>query len=380
MPEGCKCSKSSAQRMKLQHQKNNFNHMTKFIKKSSKKVGLPPGTLVHIGEKKIEKTRIRIIDYDEAQLNEKEIQTVEECFPFKDQPTVTWINIDGLHDVKIIEKIGQHFDIHPLILEDIVHTGQRPKIEDFGHYIYIVCKMLHFDNKSNEIQEEQLSIILGSNFVISFQERAGVVFNPIRERIRSGKIRVRKSKADYLTYALIDTVVDNYFIILEKLAEKIELLDDELFNHPSSETLRSIHNLKRKIISLRRSIWPLREIISSIEKEEFSLIHESTSIFFKDVYGHVFQIIDTIDSFRDMVSGMLDTYLTNVSNKMNDIMKVLTIIATIFIPLTFIAGIYGMNFKFMPELEWKWGYLSVWIFMILIFSGMIFYFRNKKWF
>ena len=354
--------------------------MAKFIKKFSKKVGLPPGTLVHVGEKKAETTRIRIIDYNEAQLNEKDIQTVEESFPFKDQPTVTWINIDGLHDIKIIEKIGKHFDIHPLILEDIVHTGQRPKIEDFEHYLYIVFKMLYYDDKLDEIQEEQLSTILGLNFVITFQERAGDVFNLIRERIRSGKIRIRKSKADYLTYALIDTVVDNYFIILEKLGEKIELLDDELFNHPSSETLKSIHNLKRKIILLRRSIWPLREIINRIEKEEFSLIHESTSIFFKDIYDHVFHIIDTIDTFRDMVSGMLDTYNTTVSNKMNEIMKVLTIIATIFIPLTFIAGIYGMNFKFMPELEWKWGYLSVWIFIILIFSGMIFYFRNKKWF
>jgi len=354
--------------------------MPKFIKRSSKKVGLSPGTLVHIGEKKIDKTRIRIIDYDETQLNEKEIQTVEECFPFKEQTTVTWINIDGLHDVSIIEKIGGYFDIHPLILEDILHTGQHPKMEVFEHYMYIVFKMLCYDEKSDEIQEEQISIILGSNFVISFQERVGDVFNPIRERIHSGKIRIRKSDADYLTYALIDTVVDNYFIILERIAEKVELLDDELFNDPSPATLKNIHNLKRKIISLRRSIWPLREIINRIEKEEFFLIHESTSIFFKDVYDHVFKIIDTIDTFQDIASGMLDTYLTNISNKMNEVMKVLTIIATIFIPLTFIAGIYGMNFKFMPELEWKWGYFLVWFVMIIVFSIMMFYFRRKKWF
>lgn len=353
--------------------------MTRFIKKSSKKIGLPPGTLVHVGERKIERTRIRIIDYDETNLQEKEVKTIEECFPFKEEPTVTWINIDGLHEVGIIEKIGNHFDIHPLILEDIVHTGQRPKMEDHENYVYIVLKMLSYNKQEEEIKDEQLSLLLGSNFVISFQERVGDVFNSVRERIRSGRLRIRKGKSDYLAYALIDAVVDNYFVILETIGDQIEALEAELLENPKPETLHSIYNLKRKLISLRKSVWPLREVISALERDDSSLIHESTNLFFRDVYDHTIQVIDTIETFRDMVSGMLDTYLSSVSNRMNEVMKVLTIIATIFIPLTFIAGIYGMNFEFMPELKWHWSYPVVWIVMIIVVLVMIFYFRKKRW-
>ena len=353
--------------------------MARLIKRSSKKIGLPPGTLVHVGEKKIEKTRIRIIDYDETNLQEREAKTIEECFPFKEEPTTTWINIDGLHEVDIIEKLGKQFDIHPLILEDILHTGQRPKIENLESYIYIVLKMLFYDEKEEEIKEEQLSLLLGSNYVISFQEIVGDVFKHVRERIRGGKMRIRKRKADYLTYALIDAVVDNYFIILEKLGDKIEALESELLEDPKPETVQSIYSLKRKLISLRKSIWPLREVVNSFEKEDSSLIQESTSPYLRDVHDHTIQVIDTIETFRDMVSGMLDIYLSSVSNRMNEVMKVLTIIATIFIPLTFIAGIYGMNFEFMPELKWHWSYPVVWVVMILIIVFMITYFRRKKW-
>jgi len=353
--------------------------MPRFIKKRSKKVGLPPGTLVHIGEKKTEKVRISLIDYDEANFEEKEIKTVEECFPFKDKTTITWINIDGVHDIKIIEKIGKHFDLHPLILEDIVNTGQRPKIEDFEDYIFIVLKMLYYNEKKDEIQTEQVSLILGSNFVISFQEREGDVFNPIRERIRSGKGRIRKMGADYLTYALIDTIVDSYFIILEKLEEKIESMEEELVTNPTPETLQAIHHLKREMIFLRKSVWPLREVVSLLERGESVLINESTDIYLRDVYDHTIQVIDTIETSRDILSGMLDIYLSSISNRMNQVMKVLTIIATIFIPLTFIAGIYGMNFKYMPELEWFWAYPLILGTMIVIGILMLVYFRRKKW-
>jgi len=353
--------------------------MPKFIKKASKKIGLPPGTLVHIGEKKIEKTRIRVIDYDKTQLNEMELDDIEACFPLKEKPTVTWINIDGLHEVEIIEKLGNHFDIHSLILEDILHTDQRPKIEDFESYIYIVLKMLSYDNELGEIRDEQLSLILGKKFIISFQERAGDVFNPVRERLRAGRFQLKNRQADYLSYALIDAVVDNYFIILEKLGEQIESLEDELLSNPGPDTLQDIHRLKRKLITLRKSIWPLREVIASIERGESSLFHKSVAIYLRDVYDHTIQVIDTIETYRDMVAGMLDTYLSSVSNRMNEVMKVLTIIATIFIPLTFIAGIYGMNFEFMPELKWHWGYPVVWIVMIVLGMLMIRYFRKKKW-
>jgi len=353
--------------------------MPRFIKRRSKKVGLPPGTLVHIGEKKAEKVRISIVDYDEAQFQEKEAKTVEECFPFKDKPTVTWINIDGLHDVEVIEKIGKHFGFHPLLLEDILNTDQRPKMEDFESYIFIVLKMLYYDQEEHEIKAEQVSLIFGSNFVISFQEREGDVFNFVRERIRNAKGRVRKAGADFLAYALIDAIVDNYFIVLEKIEEKIEDVEEELVTNQTPETLQTIHHLKREMIFLRKSVWPLREVISVLERGESVLIHESTGIYLRDVYDHIIQVIDSIETFREMISGMFDIYLSGVSNKLNEVIKVLTIIATIFIPLTFIAGIYGMNFEYMPELGWRWGYPVVWIFIVAVVITMLVYFRRKKW-
>jgi magnesium transporter len=351
----------------------------KLIIKRSKKIGLPPGTPIHVGEKKIDRVRIKIIDYDEAQFQEKKAKTVEECFPFKDKPTVTWINIDGIHQVDIIEKIGTHFNIHPLVLEDIVNTGQRPKMEDFVNYIFVILKMLYYDEKINETKTEQISLILGSNFVISFQENEGDVFDPIRERIRSDRGRIRKMGADYLAYALIDTIVDNYFIILEKLGEKIEDIEDELVTNPALETLQTIHSLKREMIFLRKSVWPLREVISRLERWESPLIDKSLNIYLRDVYDHTIQVIDSIETFRDMLSGLLDIYLSSVSNRMNEVMKVLTIIATIAIPLTVITGIYGMNFQFMPELQWQWSYPIVLLAMLTLGILMIRYFRRKKW-
>jgi magnesium transporter len=353
--------------------------MLKLFKKTSKKAGLPPGTLVQIEEKKTEKVKINITDYDEAQFQEKEAETVEECFPFKDKLTVTWINIDGIHQVEIIEKIGTHFGIHSLILEDIMNTGQRPKMEDFEDYIFVVVKMIYYDEKDNEIKAEQVSLLLGSNFVISFQEKEGDVFDPIRERIRKAKGRITKMKADYLAYALVDTIVDHYFMVLEKLGEKIEGMEEELVTNPTPETLQTIHTLKRELIFLRKSVWPLREVISVLERGESSLIDESTGIYLRDVYDHTIQVIDTIETFRDMVSGMLDIYLSSISNRMNEVMKVLTIIATIFIPLTFIAGVYGMNFKYIPELEWHWAYPVILFVMVAIGILMVIYFRRKKW-
>ncbi len=343
------------------------------------KVGLPPGTLVHVGERKTEKVKITIIDYDPKNYQEKEVERIEECFPFRDKPPVTWINIDGLQEVEIIEKIGAHFSIHPLVLEDIVHTGQRPKGEDLEGYLFIVLKMIYHDENEDEILGEQVSLILGQNYVISFQEREGDIFNPVRNRIRNGKGRIRKAGADYLAYSLVDAIVDHYFLILEKFGEKIESLEEELVTNPTPETLQIIHTLKRNLIFLRKSVWPLREVINALERGESPLITKPTGIYLRDVYDHTIQVIDTIETFRDMVSGMLDIYLSSVSNRMNEVMKVLTIIATIFIPLTFIAGIYGMNFKFMPELEWHWGYPTALIVMLIVVGFMVMYFRRKRW-
>ena len=353
--------------------------MPKRIRKISKTVGLVPGTLVHVGEEKTEKTKITIMDYDEGQFREQEAKMVEESFRFKDTATVTWINIDGLGEIEVIAKIGKHFNLHPLILEDIVNTGQRLKVEDFENHIFVVLKMLTFDEKESDIKAEQFSLILGSNFVISFQEKAGDVFNPIRERIRNAKGRIRKMGADYLAYSLLDAVVDNYFLILEKLGEKIEGSEEAVVKNPTPQTLRDIHALKRDTIFLRKSVWPLREVVNNLARTESSLIKQSTNIYLRDVYDHTIQIIDTIETFRDLVSGMLDIYLSSISNRMNEVMKVLTVFAVIFIPLTFIAGIYGMNFKYMPELEWRGGYFIALGIMASVGLSMLIYFKRKKW-
>ncbi len=353
--------------------------MPKRIKKRSKKVGLEPGSLVHIGEKKIEETKLTILDYDETHFLEKEVKTVEECFPFRDKPTVTWIDVAGIHQPHIVQRIGEHFGVHPLTLEDTLNTDQRPKIENYGNYIYIVLKILYYDEKKSEIISEQISIILGSNFVLSFQEIEVDIFGPIRERIRTSKGLIRGMGADYLAYSLVDAVVDHYFVILEKLGEDIEALEAELVASPTRKTLHKLHNLKREMLFLRKSVWPLREVITGLEREESPLIKSPTKIYLRDVYDHTMHVIDSVETSRDMLSGMLDIYLSSISNKTNDIMKVLTIIATIFMPLTFIAGVYGMNFKYIPELEWRIGYFVTLAVMSILGISMFTYFKLKKW-
>jgi len=353
--------------------------LPELVKKKSKKLGLPPGSIVHIGKKRMEKVKINIIDYDEEHLQEKEVRSIEECSYYKDKPTITWINIDGVHEIKVIEEIGKHFNLHPLILEDIVDTDQRPKIKDFGDYIFIILKMLYCDKKGNAIKVEQVSLILGKNYIISFQEREGDVFSFIRERIRNNIGRIRKLGADYLAYSLIDAIVDNYFTIIEKLDEEIENLEDKVIIQPNPSNVQAIHKLKRDLIFLRKSVWPLREVISFLEKGESPLVLESTNIYLRDVYGHTIQVMDTVETLRDIISGILDIYLSSINTRMNEIMKMLTIIATIFIPLTFITGIYGMNFQYMPEIKWFWGYPAVLLGMSIIGIVMVIYFKRKKW-
>ncbi len=353
--------------------------MRKFTDRVSRKAGLAPGTLVHVGEKRTEKPKITLIDYDRDNYQEKVVEDIGECFPFRDKPTVSWINVDGIHQVDIIEKLGRHFGLHPLVMEDIVHTGQRPKIEDHDKYIYIVLKMLWFSDDDTDVKAEQVSIILGQDFVLSFQELEGDTFDPVRERLRNLKGKIRFMGADYLAYALMDSIVDNYFIIIERFGEIIGELEDDVIERSEPQTLQNIHDLKKEMIYLRRSVWPLREVISTLERSGSPLLQETTFVFLKDVYDHTIQVADTIETYRDILSGILDVYLSSVSNKMNEVMKTLTIIATIFIPLTFIAGMYGMNFSYMPELSWKWGYPAIWVFNILIFISMYIYFRKKKW-
>lgn len=348
-------------------------------KRLKNKIGLPPGTPVYMGEREKEKIKINVIDYDQENVLKKEISQTEECCLFKEKPTVSWINIDGIHEAKIIKKLGEDFDLHPLTLEDIMNPRQRPKVEKFDHYIFIVLKMLSYNEQEEKVQEEQICLILGENYVLSFQEKEGDIFNPVRDRISSGLGRIRKRGPDYLAYSIIDVVVDHYFLILENLGNKVEQLEDSLTGEPDESILQKIHSLKREMILLRKSVWPLREMINGLERTESPLIKKETLRFFRDVYDHTIQVIDTIETYRDMIFSMHDTYLSTISNRMNEVMKVLTIIATIFIPLTFIAGIYGMNFEFMPELKWRFAYFGVWGIMLLVTLGMILYFRNKKW-
>jgi len=348
--------------------------------KRSRKAGLPPGSVVHTGEGKTGRAKITIMDYDEKEFQEKEGASVEECFSFRDTATTTWINVDGVHDTEMIRELGEHFGVHPLLVEDIASIDQRPKAEDFGKYLFVVLKMLCPDGKSGIVRSEQVSLILGKNFVISFQEsEEGDVFDPVRARIRQDKGMIRKSGPDYLLYSLMDAIVDNYFVVLEKAGERVEVFEEELTKNPTEKMLRDIHSLKREMIMLRKSVWPLREVVNSLIRSESRLIRKHTAAYLRDVYDHTIQVIDTVETYRDILAGMVDIYLSSISNRMNEVMKVLTVIATIFIPLTFITGLYGMNFEYMPELEHPLGYPLTLGLMALVALSMLLYFRSRKW-
>jgi magnesium transporter len=342
---------------------------------------LPPAPLPQEEERRPERPRITVIDYDEYHYHEAEVKDVSECFVFKEKPTVTWINIDGLRQVDILEKLGTCYGIHPLVLEDIL-TDQRPKIEDYECYIFIVLKMIYYDeNKEvDTIDVDQVSLILGPNFVISFKEKEVDVFDPIRERLRTGKGRIRRLGADNLAYSMIDAIVDHYFVIMEKLGERFEDLEDAVVANPDPSTLPEIYNLKRDMLFLRKSVWPLREAISKMQRLDSPLITEATKIYLRDVYDHTIQVIENIETFRDMSASLLETYLSSQSNRLNEVMKVLTIISTIFIPLTFVTSIYGMNFEYMPELRSYWGYPLVVTIMVVLGSVMLVYFKRRGWF
>ncbi len=345
----------------------------------AKKVGQSPGTLIHVGKQKVERPLLSVIDYDQGTFQVYPDLAIDDILAFKESRTVSWINLSGIHDISVIERFGARFDIHPLALEDILNTHHRPKIEEFDHYSLIILKMLFFDETTQSIDIEQVSIILGDNYVITFQEREGDVFDGVRERLQRSNGRLRQRGSDYLTYALLDSIVDSYFHILEKVGDRLAILEEELIDNPGKDSLAKVHHYKRELMLLRKSVWPLREVISELHKEESDRITEGTQIYLRDLYDHSVQVLDTVEIFRDSISGLQDLYMSSVSNRMNEIMKVLTIMASIFIPLTFIAGIYGMNFENMPELHWRWGYPAVWLVMGTCLVGMIIYFKRKNW-
>ena len=345
----------------------------------SRSAGKPPGTLIHIGAHHSHEIELTVYNYNKDDYTKEKVKNASGISSVLKNPGVKWININGTHNLEMVKILGAEFNLHPLLLEDIVNTDQRPKIDEYSEYIFVVLKMIYYDTNRNEIFLEQVSMVLGNEFIITFQEREGDVFNIIRQRIENNVGKIRCMGADYLAYTLIDSVVDNYFLILEVVGDKIEEIENDLVANPQPGDLQVIHKLKRDMLYIRKSVWPLREIIGMLEKRDCPLVDKKLHVFFRDLYDHIIQVIDTTESYRDMLSGLLDIYMSSISNKMNEVMKVLTVIATIFIPLTFITGLYGMNFRFMPELQFKWSYPIIVLVMFVIGIGMLIYFKKKKW-
>jgi magnesium transporter len=351
----------------------------RLIRRRGKTPGAMPGTIVHTGVRRVEHVTIDLLHYDADSFNEEHPTTLADCFPIEVSERVTWLNVDGLHDTEQLRRLGELASMHPLVIEDVASTAQRPKVEDYDSQLYIVLRMLRFDDHSGQTEEEQLSLILSRNRLISVQEAPGDVFDSVRERLRSAKGRLRRLGADYLAYSLMDAVVDAYFTVVEKLGDRIDELEEVIIDRPAPHAIAELHRIRSELLVMRRAVWPLRDVFNALIRDDTDLIAAETKVFLRDAYDHTVQVIDTVETLRDVLSGLMDVYLSNVSNRMNEVMKVLTIIATLFIPLTFIVGVYGMNFRFMPELDWPWAYPVLWIIMILIAAFMIYQFRRRGW-
>ena len=350
----------------------------KFVPRISGKE-TPPGTVAYIGKPRTEKTKIELIEYNETEVAEHVIEYIGQLKPFLSNDKLKWIRVTGVHDVDLISGLGELFQINQLELEDVTNTSQRPRMEERPGYIFLVFKALLLNPVDKEVSIEQVSIILGENYVLSFHETEPELFDTLRQRILKGKGRVRKMRSDYLAFALSDIIIDQYFLILEDIGDNIEEIENELILNPGGANQESIYRLKRRLVYVGRTVWPVRELINEVERSDHPLIHEESRIYFRNIYDHTVQIIETLDSLRDLTSSMMDLYLSSVSLKLNEIMKVLTIFSALFIPLTFFAGVYGMNFKFLPELEWQWGYPIFWIFCVVVTVLMLFYFKRRKW-
>ena len=346
--------------------------------KRLKKPGLAPGTLIYTGIGRNEPVQIAVFSYTETEFEEVSDASIDTLDSVLKSPSNFWINVSGIHDIALIESIGQKMGLHHLVMEDIVHPEQRPKLEAYDHQLYMVAKMIYRDSAGNPISE-QVSIVLGKNYVLSFQERPEDIFQPVRERLRFGKGMMRKMGSDYMAYALLDLIVDHYFVVLEEYGSSMEQFEEDVMRHPSKQTLSAIRDQKKHLIAFRRDMWPVRELISSILRDDSGLVRKKTHTYLRDVYDHVVQAIDLVETYRDLLSGLTDLYLSSLSLRMNEVMQVLTIIGSIFIPITFIAGVYGMNFSVMPELQWEYGYLAIWVLMASTALGSIYFFKRKKW-
>jgi magnesium transporter len=353
--------------------------MYESLSSAAEKSGLPPGSLVHVGEVHEHEHKITAVNYNKSTLKKHTVKSIEELLIYRTTDTITWVIVDGLKNVSIIDAIGQHFGIHGLVLEDILNTHQRPKFEEFEDYLFIVLKAISLRNGEFNVEYEQISLLVLNNFVFTFMEKPDVLFDPILNRLNNDKSQLRQLGTDYLAYMIMDTVVDEYFALQDTFDELIESVEDDLLTDPSTHTLRRIQKFKRELIFLRRSISPLRELLAAIQRSESPLLDVKTRRYFGDIYDHAIRIIEAMESYRDLIAGMLDIYLSSVSNKMNETMKVLTVFASIFIPLTFIAGVYGMNFDYMPELKWRWSYPALWLIFIGISLFLLRFFKKKKW-
>lgn len=350
------------------------------VRRSGKKAGAPPGTLMHLGEHRTSRVKITRINYGEQDFKEQRDLDLDRLFDSEMEYPCEWVNFDGIHDVAMIERIGSHYSIDMLVLEDIVNSSQRPKIEDYDDFTYIVLRMLIYNERKKEVESEQVSIILNDSTILTFQEKETDDFEPIRERIRKKKGRIHKAGIDFLCYSIIDFIIDNYFIVLENIGERVDDLEDEVLTEPDDETIQKVHALKRDTLAIKKSLWPLRDILSVLLKSDSRMVLDETKLYLRDAYDHTVEAIETVEAYRDFISGLLDIYLSSISQRMNEVMKVLTLISTIFIPLTFIAGVYGMNFKYMPELEARFGYYVILAMMVVLAGCMLFYFKKKNWF
>lgn len=354
--------------------------MLPFKRRLSEKAGLPPGSLIHVGEKKVDRVSIHVIDYDTDHIEEGDIENPSDCARYRSSSSITWIDVKGLHNVEVIQGIGEQFGLHPLAVEDILNTGQRPKSEEFEGYLLVTCKMLSYEHGSGEIGVEQISIVLAPSLVITFQENDNDVFESLRNRIRTGHGRIRKMAADYLLYSILDALIDNYFVLIDEIDAGVEKLEVEVMGKPPQDILDRIHVIKRELILVRRSVRPMREVLANLQRSGSSLMTEHTELFLRDAYEHIIHVIETVETLNDMASGLMDYYMSATNNRMNEVMKVLTMVATIFIPLTFIAGIYGMNFQYMPELDWNWAYPAVLGLMFFLAGGMVVWFKRNRFF
>jgi len=350
------------------------------LKKHSKP-GASPGLVAETSGALTARVPVTVIDYTESSVTERCLRTVEECRPYKESDSVSWINVDGITDVDLVARIGKIFGLHPLAMEDCIHVPQRPKVEFYDSNIYIVTQMITPESPEGE----QVSIFLGKDFAITLQEKPGDVFDPVRNRIRREGSLLRKHKADFLAYALVDAIIDGYFPALERFNAEFEVLDDEVVNNPSQQTTQRIHRLKRTLAAFRRIVWPTRDVVNSLLRHDTPLISDECRLYLKDCYDHIVQVFEVIETYRELMSGMIETYMNSITLRMNQVMKLLTIIATIFMPLTFIAGIYGMNFNTgksglnMPELNWPYGYPFALGLMLAVAVVMLLYFRKKEW-